>query len=341
MRVEPSGGAEMDLSQALDVAIGIFLMYLLLSLFVTAVNELISSICDLRAKHLAEGLERLLTCSDPSAGKENWFDEFSNTNTYKIIQGLCNSGKRPPYIDAGQFFDIIREVMSAKSNNQQLTDGGITAQLNALPAGPMRDKLLSIAADAGQSIDSFKTSVGKWYDDSMQRLSGAYSKQMQSYSFVIGLLTALFVQADTIQVAEYLWRDDKARAEMVKLAIEKTSAPSLVAAPSSNGANLDGLDKVSARIEKVDQTYTELNRMPLGWHKKVEDWYAMTGEGLDKCLKRAVLVLQGLIGIMITAFAISLGAPFWFDILKKVVNIRAIGLNPAEQKSEEKKSGTG
>jgi hypothetical protein len=34
-------------------------------------------------------------------------------------------------------------------------------------------------------------------------------------------------------------------------------------------------------------------------------------------------------GLLITAAAISLGAPFWFDILSKAVNIRAAGPNPA------------
>jgi hypothetical protein len=35
-----------------------------------------------------------------------------------------------------------------------------------------------------------------------------------------------------------------------------------------------------------------------------------------------------LLGWLLTALAISLGAPFWFDLLKKVINIRGAGGKP-------------
>lgn len=40
--------------------------------------------------------------------------------------------------------------------------------------------------------------------------------------------------------------------------------------------------------------------------------------------------LKKILGWLITAFAISLGAPFWFDLLKRVTSIRASGVNPDE-----------
>jgi len=38
------------------------------------------------------------------------------------------------------------------------------------------------------------------------------------------------------------------------------------------------------------------------------------------------------LGWLLTAMAISLGAPFWFDILNKVVTVRASGKAPEEKK---------
>ena len=44
-------------------------------------------------------------------------------------------------------------------------------------------------------------------------------------------------------------------------------------------------------------------------------------------------------GLLMTGFAISLGAPFWFDMLNKVISIRSAGRSPAERpKSPEAKS---
>jgi hypothetical protein len=37
------------------------------------------------------------------------------------------------------------------------------------------------------------------------------------------------------------------------------------------------------------------------------------------------------LGWLITAFAVSLGAPFWFDLLNKFVNVRASGKAPEEE----------
>jgi hypothetical protein len=40
--------------------------------------------------------------------------------------------------------------------------------------------------------------------------------------------------------------------------------------------------------------------------------------------------LQKFLGLLITGLAAAQGAPFWFDVLKKVVNVRSSGINPSE-----------
>jgi hypothetical protein len=44
-----------------------------------------------------------------------------------------------------------------------------------------------------------------------------------------------------------------------------------------------------------------------------------------------------LLGWMLTILAISLGAPFWFDMLNKLVNIRSAGKSPDEAAKTPKK----
>ena len=43
-------------------------------------------------------------------------------------------------------------------------------------------------------------------------------------------------------------------------------------------------------------------------------------------------VVSKLLGFLLTALAVSLGAPFWFDLLKKLVNIRSAGARPYENR---------
>ena len=45
-------------------------------------------------------------------------------------------------------------------------------------------------------------------------------------------------------------------------------------------------------------------------------------------LVRITWVIPKLLGWLLTAFAITLGAPFWFDMLKRVINIRGSGTKP-------------
>ena len=43
-------------------------------------------------------------------------------------------------------------------------------------------------------------------------------------------------------------------------------------------------------------------------------------------------VINKLRGLLVTVCAVSLGAPFWFDLLSKFVNIRRAGIKPEEKK---------
>lgn len=41
-------------------------------------------------------------------------------------------------------------------------------------------------------------------------------------------------------------------------------------------------------------------------------------------------LLLKLVGLFISGVAAAQGAPFWFDILKKIINVRTSGANPDE-----------
>lgn len=49
---------------------------------------------------------------------------------------------------------------------------------------------------------------------------------------------------------------------------------------------------------------------------------------------------ESIIGFLLTAIAISLGAPFWFDLLSKIINLRNSGSKPDDQPSPASGSGS-
>ena len=72
------------------------------------------------------------------------------------------------------------------------------------------------------------------------------------------------------------------------------------------------------------------NAIGIGWDTLKGDnyWEKFVGNGWDWLLS--------IFGWIITAFAITLGAPFWFDMLKKVIRIRGSGVKPEEDKTPKK-----
>lgn len=81
----------------------------------------------------------------------------------------------------------------------------------------------------------------------------------------------------------------------------------------------------AATDETVEQTLEELRSfpLPLGWSPRTAN--------LSNPRRIPTTFAQGIIkavGLLLTTVALTLGAPFWFDFLKKFVGIRAAGFRP-------------
>jgi hypothetical protein len=102
------------------------------------------------------------------------------------------------------------------------------------------------------------------------------------------------------------------------------------------------------RLANIQKATDELSILaglgiPIGWHKGIPPltWQpvsptpppaAQKGKN-DRSVLAIIWIWVGrifwyLIGILITTFSISAGAPFWFDLLLKFVNIRRAGKKP-------------
>jgi hypothetical protein len=73
---------------------------------------------------------------------------------------------------------------------------------------------------------------------------------------------------------------------------------------------------LQAAVAQVGASIGDLERLglPLGWSKGAFP---------------ATLDAAKIFGLLLTALAVSLGAPFWFDVLNKIMSVRAAGRPPA------------
>ncbi|MGK3959272.1 hypothetical protein WMF38_40285 [Sorangium sp. So ce118] len=176
----------------------------------------------------------------------------------------------------------------------------------------------------------------RWFNDAMDRAAGRYKRRAQLIISATALALCIGFNADSIELAGALSRDAAMRAAMIVAAQEMAKTPPREA-PLDGGMDKD--EDVVGAFNKGGGAHKQLTGLGLKitWGVQAPDrmsapglWNALSavlGQGIVAWIRG---VLDRLLspGILITAAAASLGAPFWFDLLNKLVNLRTAGKSP-------------
>lgn len=206
------------------------------------------------------------------------------------------------------------------------------------------------ATEKEKQLASARDNVEKWFNDSMDRASGAFKRYSQLMALLIGLALALLMNVDSFDLTLYLWRDPSVRQVLVAQATRAVDQANGLAGSTDSAANPIDI------VKDAQQQLQELN-LPIGWGlSPVVTGSDANGNPTNSCLlfpgpgdAFGIPLPQGrclappqandqsnlvskFIGIFITALAAMQGAPFWFDMLKRAVNLRGTGPNPSEKK---------
>lgn len=292
----------MSMNAVIDVTIGLILMYLLLSLICTIVNEFIGTFLGWRAKNLARSIERLID-------DDTFRDAVKATGVMGAFEKA--SGKwGPSYIPSRAFaLGVVRALGGAQSGKMDALQGAI----GKLPPSGIRSVLEDLADEAGDNLEKYRRNVADWFDDMMDRAGGAYKRKMKICSFLVAATVVVAVNGDSVQVAKSLWEDAALRTQIAAAAVELVEDTGLA-------DDLADLTVISA----------ELRPLPIGWDFDApgwsDDWYRSPAGWIVK-----------LFGLLFTAMAVTLGAPFWFDLLGKFTRLRGSGGVPKTQREQEPK----
>jgi CRISPR/Cas system CMR-associated protein Cmr5 small subunit len=332
----------------IDIAIGLALIYCLYSLFVTIINEIIASAFSLRAQMLKHALRRMLT-DDENIFKNVFnkiFKKEGNKNEQlgnKLFKDFLDhplvkymsSGilyKIPSYISPENFSKVLTDIL--KKNN--ITDvssllkdetkpeaSGDTDKLikkdNSLESNSDTVKLIiSFINDANNDLNKFKKILEKWFNDTMDRASGWYKRQAQLIILISGLIISLAFNVNTFEIVSYLSKDKTAREQIVNIAENYVKDRQIAVSDTNTAKRLDSLVIAAHEMYKTDiEPISQI--VFAGWRS----WDDFTTRFFDSFL-----------GCLVTALAISLGAPFWFDLLNKLVKIRGTGNKPSDDKNK-------
>jgi hypothetical protein len=299
----------MTFGAIVNAAIGLMLVYLLLSLVVTAVQEAIASFAQKRGKALEAGLQEMLSTVDAATGGRTT-QLFSDVFNHALIQAGSGS-RRPSYIAARNFSSALLDVLTRGSASPAIV--AVKNTVAALPAGKTQDTLLALVTEAGGDMDKLRARVESWFDDAMDRVSGSFKRHTQRWVIALGIIIAITMNVNSIEIAATIASSSTAQDALATLETKLASQPAdkLTAADANDLlAKLPvpiGWTGTTTTAAKVLQAYND-RKWPAGM-----TWFT---------------VLTLALGWLITGMAISLGAPFWFDMLQNFVNIRGAGEVP-------------
>ena len=281
-------------STVLEVAIGLALLYLLLAIFCTTANEWIAGVLKTRGKLLAKALKQMLDGQPMAAGDTNTLALLNKFYEHPLVNSAGGEGKfsyLSPRTFSKALMDLATPLQQGVITFQQLEDG-----IKAMPDGDVKKTLLALIENSNRDLQQAQKAIEGWYDDIMDRVSGWYKRKTQLVTLVVASAITIAVNADTLYIAKRLWVEPALRSAMTESA-------------KARGAAAAGASQAPSKDETA-----ELGQV-LGWTGN-EDW----GTGGT---------FQRLVGWILTVLAISMGAPFWFDLLNKVTNLRASGKPPA------------
>jgi len=230
----------------------------------------------------------------------------------------------------------------------------------------LKEAIEAILSTAQVSLEKGEAVVSKarkefenWFNDSMDRLSGAYKRKAQVVSFIIGTTLALLLNVDSINLATSLWREPILRQAIVAQA--QDYIVSNQQAPLTNTDTSGTVDNPIQNVQKLQADLGAIN-IPLGWFSQpipqqsavscklnaitesneagnlINIYGIQVGKVCYPLINSPVMSadywlawLIKILGMLITGAAAAQGAPFWFDILKKLVNVRSAGIKPEEK----------
>ncbi|SPE30069.1 conserved hypothetical protein [Candidatus Sulfopaludibacter sp. SbA6] len=292
-------------STVLEVAIGIAFIYLLLAVFCTTANEWIATVLKTRGALLQQGILQLLAPdqSAPSgAAQDAIVTRFYN---HPLIKALTQDDNHPSYLAARTFAETIMDLATPNhpgSISFEDLENGIK---NDLPAGNLRTSLLAVIQSTDKKIEDAQKAIEAWYEDHMDRVSGWYKRKTQLWTLIVATIITVATNADTLHVASRLWLEPTLRSQLVEAA---RNPPSVPANPGVK----------SNQVPTASDQAAETLGVVLGWKD--------TGD-----LKDVRKWAERIVGWALTILAVSLGAPFWFDVLNRFMNLRSAGNSPSEK----------
>lgn len=339
-------------SSILEVAIGLIFVFLLLSLLCSAANEIIESRLKNRATDLERGIRELFNQSSGGGIVADFYNHplinglFRGTYRRADSSGIklldyLKSTNLPTYIPSRNFAYAVIDLMlhppggvgggdvrddKAAIRTADTSDIApvLPISMDAIRQAAKKNfgqtqvgrALRTLAEQSGNDVNAMRENVEAWFNSSMDRVSGNYKRRTQWIIFGLGFILTVLLNVNTVTIARRLSSDATLR--------------NVIVAQAEGFANRPGnIDALKPNFKENREELENLG-LPMGWTSGIDFIHPLFNPRFNWWDH----VLLPLLGWLLTAAAISLGAPFWFDLLNKFMVIRST-VKPHEKSLEE------
>lgn len=358
----------MNLPTLIDVGLGLALVFFILASLGSLLAELWAAHRKLRHRLLRQTVNHLL---GPDIAEEFWQHSLilplfegppppaltPREKTLRMLKAsftaLRNAGARradaPAYLDANLFAAVVLDIATGQGAHGRLPND-VTAWRHAIAEtiedlqganNDLEDHLLAllrqVPAGAADVAAALKAAVAKWYEEAMQRASGVYRRKTQKALFFIGCGLALALNADALRIAQLLYQNPGLRkdvaAQAEQLYRDRVDADGKLKPAVDDATTRQQLQTYTAELRDLTKT-----GFPLGWAPTANENFihldTVTVDGVAQRRPGLVAWAAKVAGLLACALAVCLGAPFWFDVLGRLVKLRSSAGSAAEKPKE-------
>lgn len=308
--------------KTVDILIGLTVVMLLASLIVTVLTQFVTGVWNSRGRHLLKGVSDLLLQVAPGMDEKVASKIAGAVLTHPMIRAV--GGRYGDVIQRSELTKILLEL-AAGQGPQCITQEGRNCLLKALqtsgipdPAATLQnvsDVLVDLELNRPDLANSvrhnmallqgaksvFVARMNAWFDQTIDRVSARFTFTTRGVTFVMGLLLAVAVQLDTTLLVNRLAADPQLRSTLVQQAVTL----------DTQNHKFDSLSQEDKQQLISKLSLNELLSVPAN---PAEWWANWSGNGPHPKIA----------GVLLSAILLSFGAPFWYNALKNLLQLRSV-----------------
>ncbi len=292
------------------------------SSFVQSLNHTSINFSGKREKITGEKYKELFARTDPSYLSSETFATALIQQLKEELKGMLDNPQNASTSGA------IKTIKN-KINDSDKIPTSLKETLTTLA-----DRASLKASETDNKLLIFQQEIETWFDRSMDRASGVYKRNAQLLCFFLGFAIAIIFNLDSLFLAQRLSQDTAMRSALAggaeTIVRESTAQNSQSFNPSKLQENINSLLGNSSFIAPITENADNLMSCPDKKQTSDNQIKKQTSDNPTSCdpsekTLNPWKIFPTVVGWIITALAIYMGAPFWFDILGKLVNVRSTG----------------